>query len=560
MRLLPGIILAILLLLGRYATPIVIPELGIYGMLSGVLFGLGIMVWWGFFSRAIVLERWGAIVLIIISLFLTSLLIDKSLATAGQGFMFYIYAFPIMCLVLVGWAIVTHNFPIKIRQLTFVIIILLTCGVWMLYRIDGITGDFNPDFAWRWSTTSEEQLLARESEELLSTAPLVLDISAAEWPGFRGTNRDGIVKGIQIKTNWKDEPPKELWRKPIGPGCSSFAVMGDLIFAQEQRGDDELVTCYSIKTGDPVWRHHDKARFWDSHAGAGPRSTPTISKGHVYTLGATGILNALDAVDGHVIWSRNAVSDTDLEHSGWGYSSSPLVVDDVVIVAVVGKLIAYDLETGEPRWFGPDEGDSYSSPHLFTIDGVKQVLLMSATGATSLNPSNGTLLWKYPWPSSSRIVQPAMAANGDLLISHEDGKGIRRIGVSNKSGEWIFEDRWTSKQLRPNFNDFVIHKDHAYGFTGLNLTCIDASNGDRKWKGDRYGGQIILLADQDLLIVLSEEGELVLVQATYDDFEEIALLEAIEGKTWNHPVLAGNILLVRNTQEMVAYQLSIAGG
>lgn len=430
----------------------------------------------------------------------------------------------------------------------------------MLYRIDGITGDFNPEFAWRWSATSEEQLLSTESDEFTSTAPISMDMSLAKWPGFRGINRDGIVKGVQIKTNWAEEPPKELWRKAIGPGCSSFAVSGDLLFAQEQRGDDEIVSCYNIKTGVSVWRHHDKARFWDSHAGAGPRSTPTISKGRVYTLGATGILNVLDAVDGSVIWSRNAVSDTDLEHSGWGYASSPLVVDDVVIVAVVGKLIAYDLESGDPLWFGPDEGDSYSSPHLFTIDGIKQVILMSANGATSLDPADGTLLWKYAWSSSSRIVQPAMTADGDLLISSGDGKGIRRIGISITSGEWKFEDRWTSKQLRPNFNDFVIHKGHAYGYSGLNLICIDTEDGHRKWRGDRYGGQIILITDQDMLLILSEKGELALVQAIPDKYKEIALLEAIEGKTWNHPVLAGNILLVRNTREMAAYQLSIDGG
>jgi outer membrane protein assembly factor BamB len=558
-RLLPGIILALLLILGRYGTPLVLPEFGIFGILSGVLFGLAIMVWWVFFSRASLIERWGAIVLVIITLLLTSLLLDKSLATAGQGFMFYIYALPLLCLVLVGWAIVARNFSRNIRYFTLVMAILLTCGVWLLYRIDGITGDFNPEFAWRWSATSEEQLLSTESDEFTSAAPLTIEMSSAEWPGFRGINRDGIVRGIQIKTNWAEDPPKELWRKPIGPGCSSFAVNGDLLFAQEQRGDDEIVACYSLKTGEPVWRHHDRARFWDSHAGAGPRSTPAINKGRVYTLGATGILNVLDAVNGSVVWSRNAVSDTDLEHSGWGYTSSPLVIDDVVIVAVVGQLIAYDIETGDPRWYGPDEGDSYSSPHLLTIDGIKQVILMSANGATSLDPANGTLLWKYSWPSSSRIVQPAIAANGDLLISHEDGKGIRRIGVSYNSGEWTFEDRWTSKQLRPNFNDFVVHKGHAYGYSGLNLMCIDTENGRRKWRGDRYGGQIILLANQDLLLVLSEEGELVLVRAIPEAYIEIALLEAIEGKTWNHPVLAGNILLVRNTQEMAAYQLSIAG-
>jgi outer membrane protein assembly factor BamB len=306
--------------------------------------------------------------------------------------------------------------------------------------------------------------------------------------------------------------------------------------------------------------HSDSARFWESNAGAGPRATPTVSNGRVYTFGATGILNALDARDGSVVWSRNAALDTKKKIPGWGFASSPLVVGDLVIAATAGILAAYDLDTGKPRWIGPTGGWGYSSPHLATIDGIVQILLLNGKGAISVAPADGTLLWKHDWKSDG-IVQPAVIADNDILIGSGAGDvevGMRRIAVAHGVGAWRVEERWTTNGLKPYFNDFVVHDDHAFGFDGRILACIDLKDGQRKWKGGRYGnGQLVLLPDQDLLLVLSEEGELALVAATPEQFKELARFPAIEGKTWNHPVLVGDVLLVRNGQEMAAFRLSL---
>jgi len=206
-----------------------------------------------------------------------------------------------------------------------------------------------------------------------------------------------------------------------------------------------------------------------------------------------------------------------------------------VIVAAAGTLAAYDLATGKPRWIGP---------------------------VTSIAPGSGALLWEYAWPGAV-IVQPALTADGDVLVSTASasgGLGMRRIAVAGGPGGWTTRERWTSTGLKPYFNDLVVHKGHAFGFDGSILACIGMEDGVRKWKGGRYGyGQLLLLPDQDVLLVLSEEGELALVGATPDQFRALARFAAVEGKTWNHPVLVGDILLVRNGEEMAAFRLPLAG-
>ena len=564
LRLWPGVVAVALQWLIRFGLLMVAPDALEVCVVGGVLGGLAIMVWWAFFSRAPRVERWGAVVLMAVALGATPRFLHPSIATGMMRMMFFIYAIPVLSLAFVVWAVATQRLSAGgLRRATMVATILLACGVWALLRTNGITGDAASEFAWRWAETAEERLLAHAGDKRAAIPPARATVkTAADWPGFRGPHRDGVIPGVRIETDWSQSPPVELWRRPIGPGWSSFAVRGDLLYTQEQRGSDEVVACYSLTTGEPVWTHRDAARFWESNAGAGPRATPTLGTGRVYTFGATGILNALDAGDGAVVWSRNAAFDAGRKVPGWGFASSPLVVGDVVIVAVAGKLAAYDLATGKARWSGPDGGASYSSPHLFMIDGVAQILLMTARGAASVAPADGTLLWEYPWPSDLSIVQPAPTSDGDVLISasgNGEGIGMRRIAVAHGPGGWAVEERWSSTGLKPYFNDFVVHHGHAFGFDGGILACIDLKDGKRKWKGGRYGhGQLVLLSDQGLLLVLSEEGELALVAAAPDRFTELARFPAIQGKTWNHPVLAGDVLLVRNSQEMAAFQLSLA--
>lgn len=562
LRLWPGVVIVTLQWLVRFGVPLVAPEAMGLGALGGLAGGLAIVVWWAFFSRAPRAERWGGVLLMAVTLVATRSLLHESMATAGMGFLYFMYAVPVLSLAFVVWAVAGRHLADRPRRLAMAAAIALACGVWTLVRMHGFTASGDSDFAWRWAQTPEERLLAQAGEVPAAALPSASTPTATgtDWPGFRGVDRDSSIRGARIATDWTATPPVELWRRPIGPGWSSFAVHGDLFYTQEQRGEDEVVTCYDATTGEPVWRHEDAARFWEANAGAGPRATPTLSRGRVYTLGATGLVNALDAANGAVVWSRDAAADTGAKLPGWGFSGSPLVIDDLVVVAVSGAVIAYDLATGDRRWTGPAGGEGYSSPHLATIGGVTQIVQVSGDGAIGIAPADGALLWEHLWPGYP-IVQPALTADGDILISVNASSGTRRLAVARRSGGWAVEERWTSNGLKPYFNDFVVHEGHAFGFDGSILACIDLEDGRRQWKGGRFGnGQLVLLPDQDLLLVLSEKGELALVGATPDRFAELARFPAIAGKTWNHPVLVGDLLLVRNAEEMAAFRLPLAGG
>ncbi len=560
LRLWPGVALLVLMALFRFGVPVFLPAESAVAFLGSLACGLLILLWWLCFSRAPWLERIGAVLLIAAALFATKRVVHPSIAGGAMGYLLYVLSvFPLGVALVVSAAIGRRLSP-RGRRAFMAGALVLACGFLALLRTGGLSSDAGSDLHWRWTPTPEERLLAQGGDKLKPVQPALIpptEKSSAAWPGFRGPNRDSVVRGVRIETDWSASPPVELWRRPIGPGWSSFAVRGGLVYTQEQRGEDEVVACYQLASGEPVWHHRDAVRFYESNAGPGPRGTPTLHDGRVYTFGATGVVNALDALTGKVVWRRDAAADTKKKAPDWGFSSSPLVLDDLVIVAATGTLIAYDRASGAPRWTGPADGKSYSSPHLVEIDGVRQIVFMSGTGVTSVAPADGKVLWQHAWPAFA-IVQPAQIANGDLLISTGDRNGARRIAVTRQGDAWSVEERWHSTRLKAYFNDYVVHRGHAYGFDGGILASVNLEDGKSNWKGGRYGsGQVLLLAEQDVLLVLAEQGGLALVAAKPESFTELAGFPALKGKTWNHPVLAGDVLLVRNDEEMVAFRLKL---
>lgn len=527
---------------------------------------LFLIVWWLFASRAGRKEKAGGLFGLGVVAGLTFLLLHPTMRVL-PAVVFFVpigvaaFALPLVTL---------PRSPTR-RVPCAILLSLVGFGFWGLLQFGGTSGMFAFEFDWRWNPSAEQRYLASLSERSGASADMILPdakvgepitTASAQWPGFRGANRDSVVRGVSISPDWKSSPPKELWRRLIGPGWSSFAVAGDNLFTQEQRGDDEAIVCLDATTGEPRWSRTHAARFYEGIGGAGPRATPTIGNGVLYTLGAEGQLAALDPSTGKEIWTRELREDTGRAPPIWGWSSSPLLIGDLVVVHAGGEgnrgLLAYNAATGAPAWSSPSGVDSYSSPHTATLCGVEGLLMITEAGIQFLNPSDGSQIWSFEQPGEGyRILQPLIIADR-VLMGSSQGSGTYCLQVSRDSDQWQVELEWSSRDMKPDFNDFVVYQDHLYGFDSGILACVDLESGKRKWKRGRYGkGQLLLLADAGQLLIVSESGDLVLVQATPEKLDELASIDAIEGKTWNHPVLIENRVYVRNGAEAVCFELPV---
>jgi outer membrane protein assembly factor BamB len=528
-----------------------------------ILGALVAVVWWTFGARVRGRERWLFPVLLLVPAVILAVTLFRSTPMAIP-----VYALPVVTAVWVVAFALTPTVPRGIRRTVAAGAMIAAWILVGMTRFVGTTGDLVPNLAWRWQPTSEQQFEA-ESASRAKATPVVTGavvIGPGDWPAFRGLARDGRLSGVRIDTNWAAHPPELVWKFRVGPGWGSFAVVGDRLFTQEQRGDEEAVVCYAADTFAGVWEYRHSARFQEAMAGPGPRATPTIHDGKVYAQGATGKLVCLDATTGKAQWVADVTAEAQGVLPMWGYSASPLVIDGVVVVYAGGLdgkgTAAYHADTGKLAWVGGQAKHSYSSAHPASLDGVSQVLMVSDYGLEAFRPTDGKLLWEYVQLEKGlqRSTQPMVIGDKDVLFGTGVGnaQGLRRLKVTRSGEEWKAELVWTSKALKPYFNDGVVVKTHLYGFDDARFCCIDLATGKEAWKEGRYGhGQVLALVDQGVLVVQAEDGRVVLVEANPADHNELAAFPALTTKTWNHPVIAHGRLFVRNDQEAACYRLKM---
>ncbi len=463
-----------------------------------------------------------------------------------------------------------------------------------LLRIERVSGDLVPEFVFRWQRSRDTLLpsAASVARDVRQSAAEPGDWSATpgDFPQFLGPGGNARLPDVEIATDWDTRPPKLLWRRPIGAGWGGFATCGAHAVTLEQRGEDEAISCYAIRTGDPEWVVAVPARHETVLGGVGPRSTPTIRDGMVYATGATGWLHAIDGATGTVRWRKDVLADLGIDREvhaaavAWGRSGSPLVTESLVIVPAGGprqgmalatdapatadpeaaafvSLVAYDRSSGERVWLAGTEQIAYTTPQLVTVAGRAMVMTVNEAHVAAYDPATGEAVWQFPWPghsnSDASCSQPHLLADDRLFISKGYGIGAAVFALSPPDNGWLIEPVWQqSNLLKTKFTNVAIHAGHAYGLSDGILECVRLADGKRAWKRGRYGQGQVLLVGQTLL-VQAESGEVVAVPAAPQRPAELGRLAAIEGQTWNTLCLAGNLLLVRNAEEAACYEMVV---
>jgi outer membrane protein assembly factor BamB len=462
------------------------------------------------------------------------------------------------------WFVFLSPVSRKVRTRVGIIGAALVALAFLAFRIEGVTGDILPRLQFRWSRHAD-QLLAKIEPNTTSTQPVDLNETTPEdYPQFLGPDRRATLANIKLARDWTAKPPKLLWRQPIGAAWSSFAVVGPFAVTQEQRDQEELITCYEVATGKARWAHSIPVRFEETLAGIGPRATPTIHEGKVYAMGAMGHLTCLDGATGRQLWQHDVVTTFQAIPPIWGKSCSPLIHDSKVIVSAGGtdanSLVAFDKNSGKLLWTGGDDASSYSSPVLMTFDEVPQIVIVNAKSVASHDPAGGRVLWQHPWPgdeagrATPTVAQPVAVGGDRILLTKGYGTGSALWHIRHDGPRWTVDELWRNNSLKTKFTNAVLRDGFAYALDEGILQCVEVDSGRRVWKRGKYGHGQVLLVD-DLLLVQSEAGDIALVDANPKEFHELARISAISGTSWNPPALSGRKLLVRSNLEAACYEL-----
>ncbi len=467
------------------------------------------------------------------------------------------YLIVFVLLLLVWWTFFSRA-PKRLRlTITFGLVGAALVGA-ALFRLRGTTGDLVPILEFRWTQRAPEVASPAAGPDTVHRIE-----ATAPYPQFLGPDRNGVLPGPRLATNWVAHPPQVLWRRGVGAGWSGFAVVKNLALTQEQQGAQECVVAYDLGSGKELWRHASTAHYDNPIAGEGPHATPTVVSNRVFTLGATGILNCLDLSTGRLLWSHNVVAEANASVLTWGGASSPLVTGDLVIVhggeGAGRSLYAFQVADGKPAWVGGTSDPGYASPSLAVLAGEPQVLAFNSRTVSGHSVATGATLWEQPWGNGNVVCSsPVVVSSNQVLFSSGYGVGAELLEISRTAaGKFSARKIWKSTRMKAKFAHLYARDGFLYGLDDGMFACVDLRDGSQRWKEGRYGhGQG--LAVGELYLLMAESGELVLLRPTPEAPNELARFRVFTAKTWNPIALAGDLLLVRNDREAACLKLPVA--
>ncbi len=385
--------------------------------------------------------------------------------------------------------------------------------------------------------------------------------SASDWPQWRGNHRDGISSETGLLDRWPEAGLEVAWSSSAGVGFSSVAVADGRLYTMGDLDGAQFLLCLDAKTGERLWHRRLGATFSSSY-GDGPRSTPLVDGDLVFAVGTDGLLLAANRQTGDVAWQHDLVAKFNAEPPVYGFSSSPLLVDDRLILEVGGSqgtFMAFDRQDGRVVWSSQSDVSAYSSPIAVTIDGAQQVVFWSGTGLHAVSPEDGTLLWKFEAQNLCPATGVPLNTGTPIFLPPDrlyfaSGAGAKMLRVNRSSKTWSPELLWETEQMRSDVNSAVAIGKYIYGFNRGVLQCLDADSGEIRWRARGFS-RGSLIAAGDKLIVLGESGNLALVEATPDAFVQLANLPVLDGRNWTSPSLANGHLYLRNHEKLVALDL-----
>jgi outer membrane protein assembly factor BamB len=390
--------------------------------------------------------------------------------------------------------------------------------------------------------------------------------SAQDWPQWRGPNRDGVVQGAKFQDKWPKELTR-LWQITVGEGHSSPVFVNDRIYLLTRLDNRETVACFKASNGEEIWKYaYDspyKVNDAASDHGKGPKSTPAVAEGRIYTLGISGILTCLDAAKGKLLWQKQFGKEFKITSPLYGTATSPLIVEGLCIAHVgghdKGSFAAFDTKTGELKWSASGDGPGYASPILATLGGKKQIVTLTQNEVITVNPSDGKMLWKLPYTTGydQNTITPVVYQ--DLVIYSGYQKPLEAVRVVQKDGKFSTEPAWENKDCGLYMSSPVLIGDRLIGLSMKRsgfLFCANAKDGKIIWQSEgRFADYASILSAGNLALVLTNAGQLIVVDGKADKYQPVATYTVADTPTWAHPVLFGDRLLIKDREKLTLWQI-----